>query len=119
MSTHLDHSLHVCISTRMAGAVAEGHLWAQMDLIPDAQAKQKLHQVIASLNASAEVHETEFCHLHLEHILGRGILHNPGANGVLQSPEGASCQQPGLKSIRHALRWPPIRGSGFDSSGGH
>ena len=59
-----------------------------MDLVPDAKAKEQLHQVISGLNASAEVHETKFCHLHLEHILGRGILHNPGANGNLLSPGG-------------------------------
>ena len=81
------HSACTCLR-RVQHSPAERHACVQMDLVPDDKAKEQLHQVIFSLNASAEVHETKFCHLHLEHILGRGILHNPGANGNLLSPGG-------------------------------
>ena len=49
--------------------------------MPEPARRQALTAAIRQLNASAEVHETTRCHLHLEHILGRGILHNPAPLG--------------------------------------
>lgn len=59
----------------------------QMDLVPDPVARRELHASISALNATAEVYETTRCHLHLEHLLGRGILHNPpSSDGSFPAP---------------------------------
>ena len=62
-----------------------------MDLVPEPTARQALHQTVSRLNATAEVHECTRCHLHLEHLLGRGILHNPPSeDGSFPAPGPSS-----------------------------